>query len=133
MTEQPDTTEIRALMDKYDPPLSPMLIWTLCDALDAARTKHDAASTRATSAEIGQAHFRALWEGDRARAETAEARIANALVMLDASDHEDTADQNSTWPNPVLWGYTRTADIRRALTGGTDQGTADLPRYGDSL
>lgn len=41
MTEQPDTAELRALITKNGPPLSPMLIFTLLDALDGARAERD--------------------------------------------------------------------------------------------
>lgn len=73
MTEQPDTAELRALITKNGPPLSPMLIFTLLDALDAACARLDDV-TLANLYDEAQDEITDL----HARAEATEANLAFA-------------------------------------------------------
>lgn len=72
-----DTAGIRALIDKHGPPLSPMLIFTLCDALDQARAEVERLTGYA-SPDLTAHIVELTRERDEARAELERAVDAGA-------------------------------------------------------
>lgn len=131
MTEKPiDTENLRRVIDKWGPPLSPMLIFTLLDALEEAReTKERYAlynnefvamrESLIERAERAEAKLEAVVLGACRDLTAAEAKLAAVRARADRIDAlfsggPDTSCR-TTWPNGVECVEVPMADVREAF------------------